>query len=265
MAGDQSKLPLPTVSKLLKVLLQSGFLISHRGNRGGYSLARSAQDISVAEMISALEGPIGLTECTTDVTGICDLEPSCPIKMNQRMISQVVRGALEKLTLADLIHPLQLIAIRDERGKTRPWHQPNFREHSMSTNLDTIRDLAQQEYKWGFITDIEEERIPKGLSEDVIRLISSKKQEPEFMLDWRLKAYRHWAALEKAEAEPKWANVHYPRDRLPEHRLLLGAQAEGEAGKSGPAGSGNSAHLRKAGNSAAGAEDARRSCRGRGV
>jgi Fe-S cluster assembly protein SufB len=80
----------------------------------------------------------------------------------------------------------------------------------MSTNLDTIRDLAQQEYKWGFITDIEEERIPKGLSEDVIRLISTKKHEPEFMLDWRLKAYRHWAALEKAEAEPKWANVHYP-------------------------------------------------------
>src|SRR5256886_3394341 len=80
----------------------------------------------------------------------------------------------------------------------------------MSTNLDTIRDLAQQEYKWGFITDIEEERIPKGLSEDVICLISTKKQEPEFMLEWRLKAYRHWAALEKAEAEPKWANVHYP-------------------------------------------------------
>src|SRR5436309_5657078 len=80
----------------------------------------------------------------------------------------------------------------------------------MSTNLDTIRDLAEREYKWGFITDIEEERIPKGLSEDVIRIISAKKQEPEFMLEWRLKAYRHWASLEKAEAEPKWANVHYP-------------------------------------------------------
>src|SRR5436305_4540479 len=80
----------------------------------------------------------------------------------------------------------------------------------MSTNLDTIRDLAEREYKWGFITDIEEERIPKGLSEDVIRIISAKKQEPEFMLEWRLKAYRHWASLEKAEAEPKWANVKYP-------------------------------------------------------
>ena len=80
----------------------------------------------------------------------------------------------------------------------------------MSTNLDTIRDLAQREYKWGFITDISEDRIPKGLNEDVVRLISAKKEEPQFMLDWRLKAYRHWASLEKAEAEPKWANVKYP-------------------------------------------------------
>src|SRR5436305_9926310 len=87
----QSKLPLPTVSKLLKVLLQSGFLASHRGIKGGYSLARDPRDISVAEIISALEGPIGLTECTTDSTGLCDLEPSCPIKRNQQLISEVVR------------------------------------------------------------------------------------------------------------------------------------------------------------------------------
>ncbi|HZQ19959.1 MAG TPA: SUF system Fe-S cluster assembly regulator [Terriglobales bacterium] len=118
----QSSLPLPTVSKLLKVLLQSGFLISHRGIKGGYSLARDAQEISVAEIIAALEGPIGLTECTTtDASGLCDLEPSCPIKRNQQMISQVVRGALEKLSLSDLIHPsLQLIAIRDARGRMVP-------------------------------------------------------------------------------------------------------------------------------------------------
>ena len=79
----------------------------------------------------------------------------------------------------------------------------------MSSNTDTIRDLAQQDYKWGFVTEIEEERIPKGLNEDVIRLISAKKHEPEFMLEWRLKAYRHWASLERADAEPKWANIKY--------------------------------------------------------
>ena len=96
----------------------------------------------------------------------------------------------------------------------------------MSTNVDTIRDFAQREYKWGFVSDIEEERIPKGLNEDVIRLISAKKHEPEFMLEWRLKAYRHWASLEKAQAEPKWANIKYAADRLSGHRLLLRAQTE---------------------------------------
>jgi Fe-S cluster assembly protein SufB len=80
----------------------------------------------------------------------------------------------------------------------------------MSTNTKAIRELAEREYKWGFVTKIDEERVPPGLSEDVIRVISGKKGEPEFMLEWRLKAYRHWAALEKARAEPKWANIKYP-------------------------------------------------------
>jgi Fe-S cluster assembly protein SufB len=71
---------------------------------------------------------------------------------------------------------------------------------------DTIESLATQEYKWGFVTDIESDAIPRGLNEDIIRLISSKKREPEWMLEWRLKAYRHWLTMK----EPTWANVHYP-------------------------------------------------------
>jgi Fe-S cluster assembly protein SufB len=80
----------------------------------------------------------------------------------------------------------------------------------MSSNTDAIRELAQQEYKWGFVTNIDEDRAPKGLNEDIIRFISAKKNEPDFMLDWRLKAYRHWEKLQKSDAEPKWANIHYP-------------------------------------------------------
>jgi Fe-S cluster assembly protein SufB len=79
----------------------------------------------------------------------------------------------------------------------------------MSSNTDTIRELAQQEYKWGFVTDINEDRAPKGLNEDIIRFISAKKNEPDFMLQWRLKAYRHWASLQQADGEPKWANIKY--------------------------------------------------------
>src|ERR1019366_2150181 len=79
----------------------------------------------------------------------------------------------------------------------------------MSTDVKTIRELAGREYKWGFVSDVESESLPKGLNEETVRLISAKKREPEFMLEWRLKAYRHWASLEKAQAEPKWANIKY--------------------------------------------------------
>lgn len=113
----QSRLPLPTVSKLLKQLLQSGMLDSHRGIKGGYSLAKEPAEISLAEIVTSIEGPIALTECSTDISGLCDLERSCPIKRNQRVISQVVRGALEKVTLSDLIQPLQLTAIKGAHGQ----------------------------------------------------------------------------------------------------------------------------------------------------
>jgi Fe-S cluster assembly protein SufB len=77
----------------------------------------------------------------------------------------------------------------------------------MSPEVSTVEALANREYKAGFVTDIESETIPAGLSEDVIRLISKKKNEPEFLLEWRLKAYRHWLTM----TEPTWANVHYPK------------------------------------------------------
>jgi Fe-S cluster assembly protein SufB len=76
----------------------------------------------------------------------------------------------------------------------------------VSSSPDTIQTLATQEYKWGFVTPIEADAIQRGLNEDVIRLISGKKQEPEWLLEWRLKAYRHWQTMR----EPTWANVHYP-------------------------------------------------------
>jgi Fe-S cluster assembly protein SufB len=74
----------------------------------------------------------------------------------------------------------------------------------------TLDVLTSQEYKWGFVTDIEQEAIPSGLNEDIIRLIAAKKNEPDWLVEWRLKAYRNWEKQEKSEAEPKWANIHYP-------------------------------------------------------
>jgi Fe-S cluster assembly protein SufB len=76
----------------------------------------------------------------------------------------------------------------------------------MATQLNSIETLASQEYKWGFVTNIDADSVPPGLNEDTIRLISARKNEPQFMLDWRLKAYRQWLTMK----EPTWANVHYP-------------------------------------------------------
>lgn len=79
----------------------------------------------------------------------------------------------------------------------------------MSSNIESMLDRP---YKYGFVSDIESESIPPGLNEDVIRLISAKKNEPEFMLEFRLKAYAHWLTLE----EPEWANVHYEKPKFDE-------------------------------------------------
>jgi len=76
----------------------------------------------------------------------------------------------------------------------------------MSTPTTDLDILTSQDYKYGFVTDIEAETVPPGLNEDIVRWISAKKKEPEFMLEWRLKAYRHWLTM----AEPTWPNVHYP-------------------------------------------------------
>jgi Fe-S cluster assembly protein SufB len=77
----------------------------------------------------------------------------------------------------------------------------------MSTATETIEDLVKTEYKYGFFTDIETESAPPGLSEDTLRLLSRKKGEPEWLTEWRLKAYRHWITLE----EPHWAKVHHAK------------------------------------------------------
>ncbi|MSQ46099.1 MAG: Fe-S cluster assembly protein SufB [Ignavibacteria bacterium] len=73
--------------------------------------------------------------------------------------------------------------------------------------METIEQLVNKKYEYGFVTEVEEETIPRGLNEDIVRLISSIKKEPEWMLEWRLKAYQHWLTME----EPVWPNVHYPK------------------------------------------------------
>jgi Fe-S cluster assembly protein SufB len=76
----------------------------------------------------------------------------------------------------------------------------------METSTSTIEQFAAQEYKFGFVTDVEQDTFPPGLTEETVRRISAKKEEPEWMLEWRLRSFRHWLTME----EPRWANIHYP-------------------------------------------------------
>ena len=219
----EAHLPAPTVSKLLRLLTKEGLLESQRGVNGGYGLARTPDRITVSNVIAALEGPIAITTCTSAAPSDCAHEPICPVRGHlQPDQPRDPPGARQR-------HP----------GRPRPPPAPDcpcaaspsgrrpvgdgFDVHRQSED----RRLHQSRIRAGFVTDIEADSIPPGLNEDVVRLISAKKNEPAFMLEWRLKAFRHWLTM----TEPHWQNVQLPADRLPGHHLLLGAEARPATGR----------------------------------
>jgi FeS assembly SUF system regulator len=96
----RSRVPLPTVAKLCKELSRAGLVISHRGRHGGYALARPADQISVAQVVEALEGPIALTDCASSGREHCDIEADCLARASWDPVSRAIHGALEKLPLS---------------------------------------------------------------------------------------------------------------------------------------------------------------------
>lgn len=94
-------LPLPTVGKLLKLFSKGNFLSSHRGVNGGYKLARASNEIRVSDILTLIEGPVGLTDCSHDHSN-CDLQTNCPVTGHWKKINSVVSQALDHLTLADM-------------------------------------------------------------------------------------------------------------------------------------------------------------------
>ncbi|HVU81779.1 MAG TPA: SUF system Fe-S cluster assembly regulator [Rhodanobacteraceae bacterium] len=101
--GAETHLEAPTVSKLLKRLTQAGLVDSFRGAAGGYRLARSAKDISLAEIVEALDGPIGLTECSLGHAG-CERQPFCAVSRDWQGIGATIDNALRGVSLADMLH-----------------------------------------------------------------------------------------------------------------------------------------------------------------
>jgi len=102
--ADQAGLEVPTVSKLLKALAQAGLVAGFRGSNGGYRLARPASGISLVEIVEAMEGPLGMTECSLHA-GACGIEHSCGVRANWRRINDVVADALRGVSLAQMLAP----------------------------------------------------------------------------------------------------------------------------------------------------------------
>jgi FeS assembly SUF system regulator len=111
----ESQLPLPMVKKILKILAREGLLLSHRGAKGGYSLARRGERISIAEIVKAMEGPLAMTECI-EAPGECRHEPVCGLRTSWQRINEIVFEALDSMTLSDLTGQLPT-PLGGERGK----------------------------------------------------------------------------------------------------------------------------------------------------
>jgi FeS assembly SUF system regulator len=116
-------IPLPTASKLLSALAGAGVLSAVRGARGGYGLARRPEQISVAEIVGAIDGPIALTQCIERGPGYCELEGLCPSRTGWHVINLAVRKAFEVVSLADLLSPAPMaveLACVQSRGERAP-------------------------------------------------------------------------------------------------------------------------------------------------
>ena len=206
------QLPLPTVGKLLRLLAREELLVSQRGVKGGYTLAHAPEEISIAAIIRALEGPIALTvvyDRTIRRVRVRAAMPRAQAVAKDQPRRPRCAGAdharrhVQRSGTGALRYQPVLAAARDASGAPPGGVSPGG--DAMPTAAMRVEDLVNREYQHGFYTDIEADSVPRGLDEDVVRLISAKKHEPDFMLQWRLKAYRHWCTMR----EPTWQNVHY--------------------------------------------------------
>ena len=114
--AEDTQLPIPTVAKLLVRLTQGNLLISHRGAKGGYQLARSPSAIAVADIVVAVDGPIALTQCLEHGAQPCDVEPICPTRRGWNRLNDAVKRALTEVSLAELSQPIPLAQMREELG-----------------------------------------------------------------------------------------------------------------------------------------------------
>jgi FeS assembly SUF system regulator len=110
--AEASGVPVPTVSKLLKQMTAASLITARRGAKGGYALDRPAAEVTVTEIIQALEGPIALTACVDGAEDCCEVEHSCPMRGNWNRVNRAIRAALDGVTLADMLDPEGMFPVR---------------------------------------------------------------------------------------------------------------------------------------------------------
>ena len=148
-----------------------------------------------------------MTQCSVHEAD-CDRTIYCPTRPHWAAINRAVGAALSAVSLQEMITPVRLPAAG--RGRCASTHPSifTFDGRPMSASPDTrqtIRSLSDEGYKYGFVTDIEADTAPPGLDEDTVRFISAKKGEPEWLLEWRLAAFRAWREM----TQPEWAKVEF--------------------------------------------------------
>lgn len=121
--GAVTRLPVPSVSKILKIFVREGLVVSLRGAKGGYTLSRPPAEISTAQILNAIDGPIGMTECSV-TPGLCSRETGCPVRVNWQRVNRLMLQALEQITLEQMIQPVvetvDSAMLRPRRPASRP-------------------------------------------------------------------------------------------------------------------------------------------------
>ncbi len=230
--ASETHLAAPTVSKLLKQLHRRGLVQSTRGLHGGYLLARPAGQISAAAHPGCARGSGGADRMRRVSQSHCCIESSCLVGRAWQRVNLAIRRSLQEITLLELAglsgSSGPSVGARSRLSRLRSAASRRAASSGSRYEHPRIIDaLVNRSYRHGFVTDIEADTVPPGLDESVVRLISRKKREPQFLLDWRLRALRHW----QRHARAALGTSALPADRLRRDLLLLGAQAERATGR----------------------------------
>ena len=140
-------------------------------------------------------------------------------------LDDYIKEAQEKKPELTVLEPEQPKAVVKEEKKAG--QLLSRIEELTAETIEQVKSIAEK-YKYGFVTDIESDKAPKGLSEDIVRFISAKKNDPEWLLEWRLKAYRRWLEM----PEPKWAKVDFPAINYQDYHYYSAPKQKGDGPKS---------------------------------